>query len=96
MKRIVLQMHALGLIIVSDLPTISSSASSQRTRQNPNLQQKIASVNQSVAQNQHTLLRYRWTESQETILEDETTSIKQSQCRYGSDGKMQQTVLTSR
>src|SRR5579862_7558509 len=69
------------------------SAYSQQGGANPELQQKVATLKQSLAQNQQALRQYTWTEKMETIFKGETKSTKQSQCQYGPDGKVQKTAL---
>ena len=77
------------------LLTVSSSAFSQSGGASPELQQRLAALKQSVAQNQQALRLYTWTETQEMILKGETKSTKQLRCQYGPDGKVQKTVLSS-
>src|SRR5579862_3839673 len=74
--------------VVSAFPAYSQQAAA-----NPELQQKVAALKQSLAQNQQALHQYTWTEKMETIFKGETKSTKQSQCQYGPDGKVQKTAL---
>jgi peptidoglycan hydrolase-like protein with peptidoglycan-binding domain len=94
MNRIGSQTHVLGCFLTVALLT-ASSLFSQGSGANPELQQKLAALKQSVIQNQQALHRYTWTETQETILKGETKSSKHFQCQYGPDGKVQKTVLSS-
>jgi hypothetical protein len=64
-----------------------------QTAGNPELQQKVAALKQSVAQNQQSLRHYTWTETQQTILKGDTKATKQSQCQYGPDGTVQKTAI---
>jgi hypothetical protein len=57
------------------------------------LQQKLAAVKESVAQNQAALRKYQWTEHTEIMLKGEVKSTKDEACRYGPDGKVQKTEL---
>jgi len=56
------------------------------------LQQKVAALKQSLAQNQQALHQYTWTEKMGTIFKGETKSTK-SQCKYDPDGIVQKTAL---
>lgn len=57
------------------------------------LQQKLAAVKQSVAENQQKLHRYQWTETTQLTLKGEPKPQKQSLCRYGPDGQVQKTPI---
>jgi len=72
--------------VVSALPAYSQQAA------NPELQQKVAALKQSLAQNQQALHQYTWTEKMGTIFKGETKSTK-SQCKYDPDGIVQKTAL---
>jgi hypothetical protein len=93
MKPISVGIFAQGVFFSVALLTSAGPAFSQQGGANPELQQKVAALKQSVAQNQQALRRYTWTESQETILKGDTKSTKTSQCQYGPDGKVQKTVV---
>jgi hypothetical protein len=93
MKGIAYRMYSLGLFNPAVLLLVASPAFSQGANANPQLQEKVAALKQSVATNQQALRRYTWTETQETLFKGETKSTKQSQCQYGPDGKVQKTSL---
>src|SRR5215831_20418949 len=57
------------------------------------LQQKIAAVKQSVAENQQKLHQYQWTETTQLTLKGEPKPPKTSECRYGPDGKVEKTPV---
>jgi hypothetical protein len=61
---------------------------------NQMIQQKVAALRQSVAQNQQALRQYGWIEKTQISLKDEVKSTKLESCRYGPDGKVQKTLLT--
>jgi len=94
MKRIYGGTYAQPLFFTVALLTLAGVAFSQQGGANPELQQKVAALKQSVAQNQQALHRYTWTETQQTILKGDTKSTKTSQCQYGPDGKVQKTVTS--
>jgi hypothetical protein len=92
MRRITCQKCVLCAFIVA-LLVFAAQALSQQAGANPELQQKVAALKQAVARDQQALQQYTWTETTETLLKGETKSTKQSQCRYGPDGKVQKTAL---
>ena len=55
------------------------------------LQEKVAAVKQSVAENQQKLHQYQWTETTQLTLKGEAKPPKSSMCQYGPDGKVQKT-----
>jgi hypothetical protein len=57
------------------------------------LQQKIAAVKQSVAENQQKLHQYQWTETTQLTLKGEEKPPRMSMCQYGPDGKVQKTPI---
>ena len=57
------------------------------------LQQKIAAVKQSVAENQQKLHQYQWTETTQLTLKGEAKPPRTSLCQYGPDGKVQKTPM---
>jgi hypothetical protein len=61
---------------------------------NPELQQKLAAVKQSVAENQQKLHQYQWTETTQLTLNGDAKPPSQSMCQYGPDGTVQKTPLT--
>jgi len=95
MKRISRLKYALGFLLTVVLLVFAVRGYSQQGGANPDLQEKVAAVKQSVAQNQQSLHQYTWTEKMESIFKGETKSTKQSQCQYGPDGKVQKTEIGS-
>jgi hypothetical protein len=94
MRKIASQKCALGFFIGA-LLAIVSPASPQGSGANPELQEKVAALKQSVARNQQALRQYAWTEKTEMILKGETKNTKFSQCRYSPDGTVQKTEIDS-
>jgi hypothetical protein len=84
---------APGILLTLTLLTIVRPALSQEVGANSELQQEVAALKWSVAQNQQALHHYTWTETRKTILNGKTESTRQSQCQYGADGKVQKTAL---
>jgi hypothetical protein len=93
MRRNANQNCILGFFISVVLLAAASPAYSQGAGANPQLQEKVAALKQSVERNQQALRGYTWTETQETIFKGEIKSTKQSQCQYGPDGKVQKTLI---
>jgi hypothetical protein len=73
-----------ALILAASFPAIA---------QNSGLQQKLASVKQSIAENQQKLHQYQWTETTQLTLKGDEKPPSQNLCRYGPDGKVQKTPI---
>jgi hypothetical protein len=73
-----------AVMVAAVIPTIG---------QGGELQQKIAAVKQSIAENQQRLHRYQWTETTQLTLKGDAKSPTQAACQYGPDGKVQKTPL---
>ncbi len=58
------------------------------------LQQKLAAVKQSTAENQQKLHHYQWKETTQLTLKGDPKPPSQAACQYGPDGKVQKTPLT--
>jgi hypothetical protein len=61
----------------------------------PEVQQKLAAVKQSVAENQQKLHHYQWIETTQLTLKGDPKPASQSACQYGPDGKVQKTALAA-
>ena len=61
--------------------------------QNRDLQQKLAAVKQSVAENQQRLHQYQWVETTQLTLKGDAKPPKQFMCQYGPDGTVQKTPM---
>ena len=61
--------------------------------QNADLQEKLAALKQSTAENQQRLHRYQWTETTQITLKGEPKPPKQNLCQYGPDGQVQKTPI---
>jgi hypothetical protein len=59
------------------------------------LQQKLAALKESTAENQQKLHQYQWTETTQLTLNGDAKPASQSLCQYGPDGKVQKTPLTA-
>ncbi|HTQ86717.1 MAG TPA: hypothetical protein VMI93_10935 [Candidatus Solibacter sp.] len=57
--------------------------------QNPQLQEHVAEIKQSMAQNRQALAQYTWQEQETISIKGETKKQKQFQVRLGTDGKPQ-------
>jgi hypothetical protein len=58
------------------------------------LQEKLAAVKQSTAENQQKLHGYQWMETTQLALKGDPKPPSQASCMYGPDGKVQKTPLT--
>jgi hypothetical protein len=57
------------------------------------IQEKVAALMQSLAQNQAALKQYTWTETTEISMKGEVKKREQKECHYGPDGKVQKTPI---
>src|ERR1700678_1286132 len=62
--------------------------------QSPELQQKLAAVQQSMAENKMKLQRYQWTETTQLTLKGDAKPPSQNICQYGPGGQVQKTLIT--
>jgi hypothetical protein len=63
------------------------------TAQNAEVQQKLAAVQQAMAQNKQRLQQYQWTETTELNLKGDPKPPSQNLCQYGPDGQVQKTLI---
>ena len=75
-------------VILASFPVTAQDATQKQA-----LQQRIAEVKQSMAQNQTQLRQYAWVETTEISLKGEVKKREQKNCKYGPDGKVQKTSL---
>ena len=75
--------------------TVLAAATSATAQAGGDLQQKLAAVKQSVAQNQQKLHQYQWTETTQLTLKGDAKPPSQSMCRYGPDGTVQKTQISA-
>jgi len=61
--------------------------------QNPELQQKIAAVKQTAAENKQKLRQYQWIETTQLTLKGDAKPPTRNSCLYGPDGKVQKTMI---
>lgn len=68
-------------------------ASSVLLAQNPEMQQKLAVVKQTVAQNKAKLQQYQWIETSVLALKGDPKPPSQDLCQYGPNGQVQKTPI---
>lgn len=61
--------------------------------QNSEMQQKLAAVKQSAAQNQQKMRQYQWIETTQLTLKGDAKPSSQKLCQYGPDGQVQKTPI---
>jgi hypothetical protein len=59
------------------------------------LQQKMAAVKQSAAENKQRLHQYQWMETTQFTLKGDDKAPKVSMCQYGPDGNVQKTTISA-
>jgi hypothetical protein len=61
--------------------------------QNSDLQQKLAAVKQSAAENKQKLHQYQWVETTQLTLKGDAKPPSQKLCQYGPDGQVQKSPM---
>lgn len=74
----------LVLTLLCELPAFGQDA---------DLQEKLAALKQSTAENQQRLHQYQWTETTQMTLKGDPKAPKQNLCQYGPDGQVQKTPI---
>ena len=87
-------LRALAAAVLT-LATIAPAIAQTGGAQSAELQQKLAAVKQSAAENQQKLHQYQWVETTQLTLKGEAKQPTQSLCKYGPDGKVQKTPMGS-
>jgi hypothetical protein len=59
------------------------------------VQEKVAALKQSVAENQQKLHQYKWIETTQLTLKGDAKPASQSMCMYGPDGTVQKTPMSA-
>ncbi len=62
--------------------------------QNPQLQEKLAAVKQTMAENKQKLRQYKWIETTQLTLKGDQKPPSQNSCVYGPDGQVQKTLIS--
>lgn len=78
-------------VLVASLPVIAQAGG----QAGGELQQKLAALKQSAAENQQKLHKYEWTETTQLTLKGDAKPPTLSMCQYGPDGKVQKTPMGS-
>jgi hypothetical protein len=89
-RRVLMNLKTKCMMIVG---AVGLLAAAPTFPQNPELQQKLAAVKQSVAENKQKLLQYEWTEAQQLTLKGDAKPPSKNLCRYGPDGSVQKTAI---
>src|SRR4030095_39416 len=83
-------LFALAVLLLSlPLPAQQPDAAAKQQM----IQEKVAALKKSLAQNQAALKQYSWTESTEISLKGEVKKREQKECHYGPDGKVVKTPI---
>jgi hypothetical protein len=78
-----LSMSLLAALSVSAFAQMGGGGS------NPEMQQKLAALKQSAAENKQRLHHYQWTETQQIVLKGDSKPERVFQCSYGPNGQVQ-------
>jgi hypothetical protein len=86
-KLVPIRKRLMSIGVATFLATVPTSA------QTGDLQQRLAVVKQSVAENQQKLHQYQWVETTQLTLKGDAKPPRQSLCQYGPDGTVQKTPM---
>src|SRR5208283_1754370 len=79
-----------GLMVLGSLTLIASATA---LAQSSDLQQRVAAVNQSMAENKQRLQHYQWYETTQLTLDGDAKPPTQNLCQYGPYGTVQKTPI---
>jgi hypothetical protein len=88
----------IGVIIIQQLMlggTIAFLAVGPAIAQNSELQEKVAAVKQSAAENKQKLQQYQWIETTQLTLKGDPKPSSTNLCRYGPDGQVQKNLVSA-
>lgn len=88
-RNLFLLLFHTALIVGAVVPATTQAAGGSGGE----LQQKVAAIKQSAAENQQKLHQYQWTETTQLTLKGNPKPSKQSLCQYGPDGRVQKTPI---
>ncbi len=72
---------------------VGLAAAAPALAQNDELQQKLAAVQQTMAENKQKLHQYQWTETTQLNLKGDAKPPSEKLCQYGPDGQVQKTPI---
>jgi len=72
---------------------IVTAATAALVAQSPEMQQKLATVKQTVAANKQRLQQYQWIETTQPTLDGDAKPQTQNLCQYGPGGQVQKTPI---
>jgi hypothetical protein len=84
--------HLIAVVVVA--ATLSASAQGGN-RTGEELQQRLAAIKRSTAENQQRLHKYQWVETTQLALKGDVKPASQSMCFYSPEGKVQKTPMGS-
>lgn len=88
MQQILITISSLMLAFSFTFAQTDTSADNKEL-----LQQKVAAIKESMAQNQASLRQYTWTAHTEISVKGEVKNEKDESCKYGPDGKVVKTLI---
>src|SRR5678815_4295901 len=84
----------MPIAVAAMLLLLAAATAAQTPAQaNAGLQERVAALKESLAQNQAALRTYTWTEATEISLDGDVKKREQKKCQYGPDGKVQKTAI---
>jgi len=83
--------HLAGASVI--IMTLAIPSLAQMGGGSPELQQKLAALKQSAAENKQRLHQYQWVETRQITYKGEAKPQQNFQCSYGPDGKVQKVSM---
>ncbi len=80
-------------LIATLLATLAIPSLAQMGGGSPDLQQKLAALKQSAAENKQKLHQYQWVETTQITYKGDAKPPKQNLCRYGPNGQIQKVPI---
>ncbi len=85
--------HALGTLLIVAAASVPSPSQTASMAQSGQVQQKLAALKASTAENQQKLHQYTWLETARITVNGDAKPPRESQCTYGPDGKVQKVPI---
>jgi hypothetical protein len=83
------------MMTAATLAALATTSAFGQAAATPSVQDKVAAIKQSVADNQARLKQYTWVETTAISLKGEVKKTDQNNCMYGADGKVMKTPVAA-
>src|SRR5271169_1587385 len=83
--------HLIGTLVI--MMALAASSLAQMGGGSPELQQKLAALKQSAAENKQRLHQYQWVETMQVTYKGDAKPPSQKLCSYGANGQIQKVPI---